>query len=169
MPSFEEFVASEGPGFRRLAYLLCGDVHRAEDLTQTALAKVYRHWSRVAAMEHPTAYANRVLVREATSWRRRKASTEVVTDNLTTLDARASQPDHADAIAEADATWQLLATLPPKQRAALVLRYYQDMSDDQIAETLGCSASTVRSNAARAFAALREAAGDQPQEVAHER
>lgn len=169
MLSFEEFVASAGPGIRRLAYLLCGDVHRAEDLTQTALAKVYRHWSRVGVMEHPTAYVNRVLVREATSWRRRKASTEVVTDDLTRWDSESQHPDHADAIAEADAMWQLLATLPPKQRAVLVLRYYQDMSDEQIAETVACSPSTVRSNAARAFATLREAAGDQPKEVARDR
>lgn len=169
MLSFDEFVAGEGPKVRRLAYLLCGDVHRAEDLTQTALAKVYRHWSRVSAMEHPTAYVNRVLVREATSWRKRKASSELVTDDLSTWDARASHPDHADAVAEADAMWQLLATLPPKQRVVLVLRYYQDMSDDQIAETVGCSPSTVRSNAARAFATLREAAGDQSKEVAHDR
>ncbi len=169
MQSFEEFVAGAGPGIRRLAYLLCGDVHRAEDLAQTALAKFYHHWSRVGAMEHPTAYVNRVLVREATSWRRRKASTELVTDDLTTWDARAPLPDPADAVAEADAMWQLLAALPPKQRAVLVLRYYQDMSDAQIAETVGCSPSTVRSNAARAFATLREAAGDQPKEVAHDR
>ncbi|MCZ3386675.1 MAG: sigma-70 family RNA polymerase sigma factor [Actinomycetia bacterium] len=141
----------------------------AEDLTQTALAKVYRHWSRVGAMAYPTAYVKRVLVREATSWRRRKASTEVVTDNLTTCDTRAPHPDRADAVAEADAMWQLLATLPPKQRAVLVLRYYQDRSDEQVAETVGCSPSTVRSNAARAFATLREAAGDQPKEVARDR
>lgn len=168
MLSFEEFVGREGPGIRRLAYLLCGDVHRAEDLAQTALAKVYRQWSRVGEMEYPTAYVNKVLVREATSWRRRKASTEVVTDDLMPWDTRRAHPDPADAVAEADAMWQLLATLPPKQRAVLVLRYYQDMSDAQIAETVGCSPSTVRSNAARAFATLREAAGDESKEVAHD-
>jgi RNA polymerase sigma-70 factor (sigma-E family) len=166
---FDEFVTAQGAGLRRLAYLLCRDVHRAEDLTQSALAKAYRHWSRISTMEQSVAYVNRILVRECTSWRNRASSSELVTADPTSWDDRTAQPDHADSIAEADAMWQLLGTLPPKQRAVLVLRYFKDMSDEQIAEAMGCSSSTVRSNAARAFATLRDAAGEDAKEVAHER
>ena len=169
MLDFDEFVRAHGPGLRRLAFLLCRDVHRAEDLTQSALAKAYRHWSRISTMEQSLAYVNRILVRECTSWRRRASSSELVTADLTSWDERAAYPDHAHQVAEADAMWQLLGTLPPKQRAVLVLRYFKDLSDDQIAEVMGCSASTVRSNAARAFATLREEAGDDAREVAHDR
>ena len=157
---FDEFVRTQGPRLRRLAYLLCRDVHRAEDLTQSALAKAFRHWGRISSMEHSFAYVSRILVRESTSWRSRASSSELVAGDLTDWQ-QGVEPDHSDAIAAADEVWRRLGVLPPKQRAVLVLRYYLDLSDEQIAEVMGCSQSTVRSNAARAFAALRAACGDE--------
>jgi RNA polymerase sigma-70 factor (sigma-E family) len=164
---FEEFVRAQGSRLRRVAFLLCRDVHRAEDLTQSALAKAYRHWSRISTMEHQFEYVSRILVRESISWRRRASSHEVVDGDL----ARSADtsPDHADAVAGTDAMWQLLGQLPPKQRAVLVLRYYLDLPDEQIGSALRCSTSTVRSNAARALASLRAASGNDEREAAHDR
>ena len=164
---FEAFVRTHGSRLRRLAFLLCRDVHRAEDLSQSALAKSYRHWSRISAMEQPFAYVSRIVVREATSWRRLRSSSEVVTEDHTLLVGH-SVPDHAADIANADAVWELLGNLPPKQRAVIVLRYYIDMPDDQIARTMGCSINTVRSNASRALATLRKEDGTKEPEVAHD-
>lgn len=164
---FDDFVQMQGPKLRRLAYLLCRDVHRAEDLTQSALVKALRHWGRIGSMQEPFAYVSRILVRESTSWRSRGSSTEVVSD-LSGWE-QGIQPDHSDAVVAADAMWRLLGTLPPKQRAVLVLRYYLDLRDEQIADAMNCSMSTVRSNAARAFATLREASGEEQWEVTHDR
>lgn len=156
MQTFEEFANTRGSSLTRLAFLLCGDRDLADDLTQSTLATVYRKWSRISALEYPEAYTRRIMVREYSSWRRRRSSSELVAaspDDLVPTTRALS--DHADLVAEADAVWRLLGTLPPKQRAVLVLRYYLDQDDHQVAETLGCSASTVRSNAARALASLR--------------
>lgn len=159
MLPFEEFAETRGPSLTRLAFLLCGDPHLADDLTQTTLAKVYRKWSRVSALEFPEAYTRRVMVREYASWRRRRAASEVVVASPGDFDVNVARDDHADLVAEVDAVWRLLGTLPPKQRAVLVLRYYLDQDDHQIADALGCSTSTVRSNAARALQTLRVTQG----------
>jgi RNA polymerase sigma-70 factor (sigma-E family) len=164
---FEEFVRTQGSRLRRLAFVLCRDVHRAEDLTQSALAKAYRRWARIGTMENPFAYVSRILVRESISWRRRASAHEVVDGDL--AHSGDSSPDHADAVVGTDAMWQLLGQLPPKQRAVLVLRYYLDMPDEQIADALRCSTSTDRSNAARALASLREASENNEREAAHDR
>ncbi len=150
----EGFVAARGAALRRFAYLVSGDRQRAEDLVQSALARVLRHWPRVAAMEHPEAYVRQVIVREHLSWRRRRASTELVTDVLAD---RPGGSDFTTTAAERDAAWRLLAGLPPRQRAVLVLRFYEDLDDAAVARLLRTSESTVRSNAARGLAALRRA------------
>lgn len=154
--SFEEFAETRGQSLTRLAFLLCGDRYLADDLTQNTLAKVYRKWSQISGLEFPEAYTRRVMVREYASWRRRRAASEILTANPEDLRlAHDTLDDHSDLVVEVDAIWRLLGTLPPKQRAVLVLRYYLDQDDHQTAETLGCSTSTVRSNAARALASLR--------------
>jgi RNA polymerase sigma-70 factor (sigma-E family) len=156
LPSFEEFAETRGQSLTRLAFLLCGDQHLADDLTQSTLAKVYRKWSRISVLEFPEAYTRRVMVREYASWRRRRAASEIVVESPSDVPlAPATQDDHAELVVEVDAVWRLLGTLPPRQRAVLVLRYYLDQDDHQVAETLGCSTSTVRSNAARALQSLR--------------
>jgi RNA polymerase sigma-70 factor (sigma-E family) len=150
--SFDELVTSSGRRLLRLALMLSGSVHTAEDLVQSALARAYRHWDRVAAADRPEAYLRKMVVNEFLSWRRRLTSTEVPVAEL--LDA-AQTDDPSDRQVQRDAMWRLLARLPKQQRAVLVLRYYEDLPDSEIATVLGCSASTVRSNAARALASLR--------------
>jgi RNA polymerase sigma-70 factor (sigma-E family) len=150
---FEDWVAARGTRLLRFADALCGDHHRAEDLVQAALAKALGRWARVAAMAYPEAYLRQIIVNEYLSWWRRRARTEVTTP--APPDRQADGPDLAGDQASRDAAWRLLARLPRRQRAVLVLRYYEDLSDDQIAEVLGCATGTVRSTATRALAALR--------------
>jgi RNA polymerase sigma-70 factor (sigma-E family) len=148
---FDEFVAARGNALLRFAYLLCGDAYLAEDLVQTVLARAYAKWPRVAATERPEAYVKKMLVNEHLSWRRRRSSGEV---SVAAPDGGAVGGS-AEALAERDAAWRLLATLPRRQRAVLVLRYYEDLSDAGIADALGCSVSAVRAYASRALATLR--------------
>ena len=156
MPAFEQFVAARGEALLRFALMLCGDLHRAEDLVQSVLAKAYVRWSRVAAMERPEAYLKAVLVSEHLRWWRRRSSGEVPVAGPAFAD-RPVDGDATAAHASREAAWQLLRRLPRRQRAVLVLRYYEDLSDAQIGEVLGCAPSTVRSQASRALATLRAA------------
>lgn len=149
---FDEFVAARGRALLRLALMLTGERYAAEDLVQTALAKAFRHWGRVQKADSPEAYVRRIVVREHLTWRRRKSSSEVPSADV---DPSLTASDASDERAARDAAWQLLARLPKAQRTVLVLRYYLDLSDESIASLLGCTASTVRSNAARGLAALR--------------
>jgi RNA polymerase sigma-70 factor (sigma-E family) len=154
-PTFDDYVATRGAALLRLAFMLCGDRHLAEDLTQEVLIRVYERWSRVGRMEQIDAYVRRMLVNSHVSWRRRKSSTETPTERESTDGGSAAIPDTAEGMAARDHAWQLLAGLPRRQRAVLVLRFYEDLSDPEIAAALGCTQSTVRSQAARALAALR--------------
>lgn len=152
--SFDEFVTHHGPELLRLAYMLSGSREQAEDLVQNALVKTYRRWDTVATADRPIAYVRTIVVREHVSRWRRLSNREVpgaIPDSIAS-----DSPD--DAIAETDAMWRLLATLPRRQRAVLALRYYEDLSDSDIAQVLGCSAGTVRSNASRGLASLRHSA-----------
>jgi RNA polymerase sigma-70 factor (sigma-E family) len=147
---FEEFVAREQAALLRLAVLLAGDRGHAEDLVQTALLKSYRHWGRVTRGGDPTAYVRRVLVTTHTSWRRRLATSEQVLETL---------PDRADPSAPREDDEELrtaLRALPPRMRTAVVLRFYADLSEQQTAAAMGCSASTVNTQTARGLARLRE-------------
>ena len=148
---FDTLVASRGDALLRFAYVLCGDAHLAEDLVQTVLARAYAKWSRVSASERVEPYVKRMIVNEHLSWRRRRSSGEVAV----AVPGDVPRADTAESYADRDAMWRLLATLPRRQRAVLVLRYYEDLPDAAIAEALGCTESTVRSYATRALAALR--------------
>ncbi len=150
---FEEFVTSRGEALLRFAVACCGDRGRAEDLVQAALIKAYPRWARICAMEHPEAYLRTVIVRDHLRWWRRRSSAELPT--VLTEEELPGAGDIAQRHADRDEVWQLLASLPPRQRAVLVLRYYEDLPDGEIAQTLGCRESTVRSQAARALAFLR--------------
>jgi RNA polymerase sigma-70 factor (sigma-E family) len=151
--TFEEFVHSRGAALVRFARLLTGDNHRADDLVQDVLARAFVKWRRVSAAERPDLYVRRMLVNANASWWRRRASTEVVvavpTDDRHTRTVE-------DELAERDHLWTVVARLPVRQRAVLVLRYYEDLDDASIAEILNISAVTVRTTASRALAALRE-------------
>lgn len=151
--TFEQFVAAQGQALLRLAFVLTGDRHLAEDLAQTALADAYRHWRKVSAANDPAAYVRRMLVNAHLSWRRRRSSTErpaVLPD--TSVDTAAAP---GDALAAREQMRALLAGLAPRARTVLVLRYYADLDDAAIAEAMGVSASSVRATASRALAGLR--------------
>jgi len=153
---FREFVAARSAGLLRTAYLLTGSRLDAEDLLQTALAKAYLAWGRVSSADSPDAYVRRIMINQRTSWwRRSRHLDEVPTDRLPEAPGR---DDYADTDLH-DALWSALATLPRKQRAVLVLRYYEQMSEAEVADALGCSVGNVKSQASRALAKLRGNAG----------
>ncbi|HEU4946916.1 MAG TPA: SigE family RNA polymerase sigma factor [Kribbella sp.] len=150
--SFDEVVASNERRLLRLALMLSGGVHSAEDLVQAVLARAHQRWERIGVLEHPEAYLRVMVVNEFLSWRRLLRNREVPVAEIV---EPAPVEDVSSRQAQRDAAWRLLATLPRQQRAVLVLRYYEDLPDDEIAAVLRCSASTVRSNAARGLASLR--------------
>ncbi|MFD7691603.1 SigE family RNA polymerase sigma factor [Streptomyces sp. NPDC059781] len=149
---FQEFVRARWSRLVRTAYLLTGDVHHAEDLTQTALAKAYRSWRRVSRSDRPEAYVRRMLV-SCNSDRFRKRR---VTEALTAAPPETAGRDEAVSWAdERSALLTALAALPPKQRAVIVMRYWEDLPEAEVAEMLGCSPGTVKSQASKALAKLR--------------
>jgi RNA polymerase sigma-70 factor (sigma-E family) len=147
--SFEQFMSAALPGLLRFGHVLTGDRHRAEELVQSALVKTYRRWGSLRH-DQPVAYVRRAMTNTYTSWWR-KARHE--TDMPAGFDAAGAAAAPYD---ERDAALRALATLPPRQRAVLVLRYYLDMSEAEIADTLGCSTGTVKSSASRGLRSLRE-------------
>lgn len=150
---YHEYVRSALPALRRLAYVLCQDAHRADDLVQNTLVKLYLAWERARRAESLSAYARTVLVRTFLSERRAGWARRVVLVDRVPETASVPGPDPAATLALRAA----LATLPANQRAALVLRYFADLSVDETAEALGCPANTVKSHTARGLAALRRA------------
>jgi RNA polymerase sigma-70 factor, ECF subfamily len=149
---FRDFVAARSPALQRTAYLLVGDWGLAEDLVQTALIKTYlaaRGLGGVTAFEP---YARTVLVHTAARWWRRRWRGERPSAVL----PERPVADPADASAERDRVWRLILTLPVRQRAVLVLRFYEDLTEAQAAALLGVSIGTVKSHTARALAALRQ-------------
>jgi RNA polymerase sigma-70 factor (sigma-E family) len=153
-------VAARSAALLRVAYLVCGDAHLAEDLLQTTLAKTYLALRRLDGIDSLEAYSRRVLVNTATTWWRRRWRGE----HPTLVLPERPVPDPSDRVDERDAIWHLLGTLPRRQRAVLVLRYYEDMSEADTAATLGLSLGTVKSHTSRGLAALRArlAAEDAP-------
>lgn len=155
---FTDFVAGRSKALFRTAYLLTGDHGLAEDLLQTALLKTYVGWRRLRAVENAEAYTRRVLVTTVTSWARRKSwraerPTERVPERTTRTDD--------DAVAERDAVWREIQNLPPRQRAVIVLRFYEDLTEQQAAAAMGCSVGNVKSQTHAALKNLRERLGDQ--------
>jgi RNA polymerase sigma-70 factor (sigma-E family) len=152
--AFEAFVAARSDDLLRTATLLTRDRGHAEDLLQTALVKAYRRWGRIDA-DDPYPYVRRILVTSAASWRRLRATQEIV--SLPAYEP--SGPDSTDAFAERERMADVLATLPPRMRAVLVLRYAEDLSEAATAEVLGCSVHTVKSQTVRGLARLRTLLG----------
>jgi RNA polymerase sigma-70 factor (sigma-E family) len=140
----------------RTAYLLAGDWATAEDLLQTALTKTYLAWKRLGEIEAVEPYARRVLINTATSWWRRRWHGERPTEVL----PERAVPDGHDARLERDAIWRHVQSLPVRQRAVLVLRFYEDMSEAQTAQLLGVSVGTVKSQCSRALSSLRQKLSD---------
>jgi RNA polymerase sigma-70 factor (sigma-E family) len=148
---FSGWVAVRGPALERFAFVLTGDRQRAEDLVQNTLLRVYRHWGRVSAMEHPDGYVRRMVTNQYLDWRRRRQNTE--TPDL--LETNGSAPDLAIGVVDRDELARALQGITPHQRTVLVLRHVEGLDDDEIAAVLGCSATTVRSHAARGRQRLR--------------
>jgi RNA polymerase sigma-70 factor (sigma-E family) len=148
---FQEFVVASRTRLLRTAWLLTGDWHAAEDLVQTALIKCYPHWQRITS-DQPEAYVRKaVFSAYASSWRRRWRG-EVPTASLPE-----SSGDHDEyaAVNERAILVAALGKLPPRQRATLVLRYFEDLSEADTAVALGCSVGTVKSQTAKALSQLR--------------
>jgi len=156
--SFEAFVDARASSLLRTALLLTGqNKAEAEDLLQLALEKAYRHWARICRTGEPERYVRRILANASTDrWRRlsRYPEQSMAAGGW----AEPAAPDHAVLIADRDYLLRALAALPPGQRAVIVLRYFDDLSEGETAHMLGCSLGTVKSQAAQALGRLRQAA-----------
>ena len=150
---FTDYLAARQPSLLRTAYLLTGDRHQAEDVLQTSLAKLYLAWDKVRDRSSVDAYVRRIMVNENNSlwrrgWKKREYATEVMPEPT----------PHVDEYDEgrSAALWDVVRSLPPKARAVVVLRYYEQLSEAETADALGISVGTVKSQCSRAIAALRE-------------
>lgn len=157
-PQFRAFVEESAGPLLRTAFLLTGDHQLAEDLTQTALLRTYEHWSDLRHREAARAYARRAMVTTNISWWRRTRRWTETPDGGLSLESPVA--DGTDARAEAAALRQLLATLPKRQRAAVVLRFYEGLTEKETAEVMGCAVGTVKSQVHDALASLRRALVD---------
>jgi RNA polymerase sigma-70 factor (sigma-E family) len=155
---FAAYMAARQPSLLRTAYLLTGDRHTAEDLVQVAFAKLYLSWDKVQRRELVDGYVRRILVNEHTSlWRRAFKRREVVSEAV----PETLSNDRTDD-GESAALWAFVQTLPRRQRAVIVLRYYEDLTEAEIADVLGISVGTVKSQASRALTAMRSRVHDHP-------
>jgi RNA polymerase sigma-70 factor (sigma-E family) len=148
---FTTFVVDRGAHLLRTAYLVTGDRGLAEDLVQTALAKAYGGWAKVRRADDRFAYVRRIMVNSHLSWRRRLVSTERVVETL----PDAGGGDHQDRLARNDELRRALLALSPRVRTAVVLRYFDDLSEAETARLMGCSPATVNNHVSRGLATLR--------------
>jgi RNA polymerase sigma-70 factor (sigma-E family) len=153
---FSAFVAARLGALVRTAFLLTGDAAQAEDLVQTALTSTYVHWGRVGGQPTTEAYVRRAMVNTYTSWWRRHRGRESLVRDFVE-GARTDLPDDLEAVLARSTLWPHLARLPRGQRAVVVLRYYEDLTEVQIAQTLGISPGTVKSQCSKGLATLRAA------------
>ncbi len=150
----QEFIRARYPALLRRAFLLTQDHHAAEDLVQEALARSCRAWGKRVA-DNPDAYVARVMVNlHISSWRRRRRR---LTEAATAVLPEVAVSDGTQERGEANHLWRVLAQVPPRQRAVLVLRYYEGMTESEAAAVLGVTVGTVRSQTAKALAKLRVA------------
>ncbi|MEV4640748.1 SigE family RNA polymerase sigma factor [Actinoplanes sp. NPDC049548] len=151
--TYEEFADSRLDALLRYAVMLTGDPHTAQDLVQETMVRVQLSWRRVAASDSPDGYVRKILTNQFIDLRRGSWLRRVLL--RAEPDPIAAPSDHAQESAERDRIWGMLSRLPRRQRAALVLRYYEDLPDQEIADVLGCAVGTVRSSISRALATLR--------------
>ncbi len=151
-PGFRDYVTAREVALLRTAWMLTGDWHQAQDLVQTALIRAWPRWRRICEGGDPDAYVTKIVVNAYLAenrrlWRRREVVSDSLPERLT--------PDEYAAADLRDVMARLLPSLPSRQRAVLILRYFDDLTETQTAEVLGCSVGTVKSHNARALAALR--------------
>ncbi|CCH22261.1 SigE family RNA polymerase sigma factor [Micromonospora lupini] len=152
--TYEEFADTRLAPLLRYAVMLTGDPHQAQDLVQETMVRVQLNWRRVAHADSPERYVRRMLTNQYVDWKRGSWMRRV----LLRGDPDESLPasvDHAQSAVDRDQIWTWLSRLPRRQRATLVLRYYEDLPDAEIADILGCAVGTVRSSISRALATLR--------------
>lgn len=149
---FADFVAASSLPALRTAFAVCGDRHLAEDALQSALVRAYRAWPRVRDADSSQAYLRRMVVNELLGWRRRRSW-----GTTTRMGREPSEPGPEDGIVEHQLVWCLVGELPPRQRAVVVLRFYEGLSEAEIAEALGVRRGTVKSQASAALSHLRAA------------
>lgn len=152
MTAFAEYVAARGTSLLRLAHLACGSREEAEDLLQTALERAYRNWNRLRQDADPEPYVRRIIVNAAISRARRRAILRIIPTGALP-EVPVAGPDSGVELRQVLADG--LRLLPPRQRAVVVLRFWEDLTEAQTAETLGCSVGTVKSQTAKALAKLR--------------
>jgi RNA polymerase sigma-70 factor (sigma-E family) len=157
--AFSEFVRAHGPTLLRTARLLTADRSRGEDLVQTTLARAYAHWARVERADAPVAYVRRLLVNSHLSWRRLLSNTERVVE---TVPDRSDGADLQGAHAAADEMRTALLQLSPRVRTAVVLRYFDDLSEAETARLMGCTTSTVNKHVGSGLQTLRSLLAPQP-------
>jgi RNA polymerase sigma-70 factor (sigma-E family) len=153
--AFSDLVATRSAALLRTAYLVVGDHQLAQDLVQESLVKTYVAWPRLRDVTKAEAYARRTIVTTAISWRRRGSFHERPVLAI----PEHAQSDRTDAIATRDLLWAHVRALPPRQRAALVLRYYEDLSESDTAQLMGCAVGTVKSQVSAALDRLRQHMG----------
>jgi RNA polymerase sigma-70 factor (sigma-E family) len=154
---FAEFVHARSPALHRAAYLMVGDVALAQDLVQEALVKTYAAWGRLRDKGNAEAYCRKAITTTAISWFRRKSwSRERPTGTL----PETGHAGHGDDVARSQWLWDALQQLPVRQRAAIVLRYYEDLTEAQTAEAMGCAVGTVKSQVSSGIGKLRDLLGD---------
>lgn len=153
--TFDQFVAARLAALLRYATVVSCDPHLAEDIVQEVLVRAQARWSRLARMEQPEAYLKRMVLNQFLSWRRRRAAREVPLGGAALEAAAGSAADPAVALGQRDELVRRIAVLPPRQRAVIALRYFEGLTDSEIADLLDCREVTVRSHASRALATLR--------------
>lgn len=159
--AFTEFAATRSATLFRTAYLMVGDHQLAQDLVQEALVKTLLAWPRLSDRGNLDAYVRRIIVTTCISWRRRRAFHERPVETLPEHEGL----DPADSLVTHDAVVVALAALPPRQRVAIVLRYYQDLTEAQTAEAMGCSVGAVKSQVSVGLRRLRDTLGSTFDEI----
>jgi RNA polymerase sigma-70 factor (sigma-E family) len=154
---FAELVAAMSQRLHGTAFAVCGDRQLAEDAVQSALVSAYRTWPRVRDADSSEAYLRKMVVNQVMSWRRRKAWATTPGPGAAVERSRSS---HEDDVVEHQRVWSAVGGLPPRQRAVIVLRYYEGMSEADIAEVLGIRPGTVKSQSSAAMAHLRTTLAD---------
>jgi RNA polymerase sigma-70 factor (sigma-E family) len=159
---FAELVTARSAALHRAAYLMVGDAALAEDLVQEALVKTYVAWPRLRDPANAEAYCRKAITTTAISWFRRKSwSHEGPGRQAEELHVSGgTEPGHADSVAQSQWLWEGLQQLPPRQRAAIVLRYYEDLTEAQTAHAMGCAVGTVKSQVAAGLSKLRDHLGE---------
>jgi RNA polymerase sigma-70 factor (sigma-E family) len=153
--TFEQFATTRLPALLRYAIVLTGDRDLAQDVVQEVLARAHVRWKQIGKSHSPDAYVRRMIVNEYLSWRRTWAFRKVHAAGERLVDLGDAQGGRPEGVALADELWNRLAGLGRVQRTVLVLRYYEQLDDVEIADLLGCAPATVRSNASKALKTLR--------------